>query len=270
MHPRSSRFVVRRWALPLLLGAFAVACASAPTKKRRDPADPGAEFFSEEVGATDPGLTPKVDPDSGAFGASERRAVDGGDGGSNDGGGTLTTLCDGPLHANDLHVSEIFVATRSGSNDEGEWVEIVNTRPCGLALKGVSVASPRGGAPSNRAVIAEDFVLPGHATFVVADSDDARRNNGLPGKVFTWNASDVLKNDGDTITINQGTLVIDTVTFPALASTTAGRSLAFPADCPESARADWKRWSLSFHSWTGALAALKGTPNATNDDVTCY
>ena len=115
--------------------------------------------------------------------------------------------------------------------------------------------------------IAEDYELAPLGTFIVADSADPAKNHNLPGKVFSWDATDVLKNDGDTVALKVGSTVIDTLTYPAFSNLEPGRTLSFPDDCAVAVRNDWLRWSLSFDAWK---PGFKGTPNATNDDVACY
>jgi hypothetical protein len=136
-------------------------------------------------------------------------------------------------------------------------------RDCWLDLTGVTVESPRGLATDSAADNA-GYQLAPHATFLAVDSFDST----LPGSIFFfWNASDVLKNDGDTVSVKQGSTTIDSLTYPAFDNLEVGRSIAFPSDCIPADRADWQRWSLSFSSWT---VGLFGTPNAPNDDVACY
>ncbi|CAN5836352.1 hypothetical protein BH11MYX4_BH11MYX4_27510 [soil metagenome] len=279
MLPRSRQLVASHWRALAVVGtgaAFLVACASsaapAGTKKKSNPVDPGDGYFDEDVVTTDDGLTPTSDPDSGAFGAAERPAPptkDGGavvDGGL-DGGPITKTYCDGPLKAGDLQIDELLLSSRAGSGDPGEWVEIRSMRTCWLKLKGLVVESPRGAVPANVVTIAEDYDLGPKDSFVVADSADPTKNNGLPGKVFGWESTDVLKNDGDTISVKLGPTVVDSLTYPAFSNLTAGRTLSFPADCPAAVRGDWARWSLSFAVWK---PGFKGTPNGANGDIACY
>ena len=287
MLPRSRRFdeldeldelerrVFSRVCVGFLMGALLAACASAApatgTKKKSTPVDPGDEYFDEDVTSSDDGLTPTNVPVSGAFGAAERPAPKDSGGptldGGTDGGPVTKTYCDGPLKAGDLQVDELLLSSRAGSSDAGEWVEIRSTRTCWLKLEGVTVDSPRGAAPANVLIISEDFELGPKEAFVVAGSADPLKNNALPGKVFAWDAVDVLKNDGDAINVKLGATVIDTLVYPAFSNLVAGRTLSFPSDCPTNVRGDWARWSLSFNVWK---PGFKGTPNRANDDVACF
>jgi hypothetical protein len=285
MSPRprflGSRSFARSLALLFTGVSFLAACASAPatsTKKKRTPVEPGDEFYADDPPA-EQGLSPTSNPDSGAFSpAAERPAPppapdkDAGgthvDAGAGDGGVVQPKVfCTGALAAGDLVVSEILINSRAGSGDDGEWIEIKNARTCWLDVKGLSIESPRGTTGTNAVTITENWELGPGATFVVADSADPAKNHGLPGKVFAWGAADVLKNDGDTVALKAGAVVVDTLTYPGFSNLEAGRTLAFPSDCPGNVRGDWARWSLTFDVYT---AGFKGTPNAANDDVACY
>jgi len=263
----------------LLLSSTLVACVAAkPSKRHTDPANP--DGFDLTDSPEEQPLGSDVVADSGAFGAPERpkpkdkdasttkpdaSVVD--DGGTKDGGVVVTrNYCTGALASGDLAITELMITARAGSADDGEWVEITSTRDCWLKLKGVAIESPRGATPDTT-TIDEDFELEPHGTFIVADSTDAALNHDLPGKVFAWNTTDVLKNSGDTVSVKSGAPVIDTLTYPAFSNLTPGRTIAFPDDCVASDRADWARWSRTFDSWT---AGFEGTPNATNGDVACY
>ena len=160
-----------------------------------------------------------------------------------------------------------MVSSRTGSGDQGEWVEVRNTRTCWLKLTNVTVESTRGQAAPDIATIAGDLELGPNGTFVVAGSADPAKNNGIPGAVYAWTTTDILKNDGDSIAVKAGATVVDEVTYPAFNNLTPGRALAFPADCAAADRTDWTRWSLTFDEFS---TGFKGTPNAANGDVACF
>lgn len=247
---------------------FLYACAArAPSKNERStPVDPGDEFGADGPVEPDP-LGFVVNEDSGAFGASSRpshkdASLD--EAGNLDGGPLPKTYCTGAIVAGDLAVVELQIASRTGALDNGEWVEIRSTRACWLKLDGVTVESPRASL-TNRAALAGELA-PG-TSIVVADSADPIANHGVGGFMAIWAATDVLKNDGDTISIKLGALVVDSLTYPAFSNLEPGRTVSFPSDCPASARSDWRRWSLSFHGYGGTF---EGTPNTPNDDITCF
>ena len=262
-----------------LAGALA-ACSAAPASKKL-PGDP--------VDYTDPNLDPPLDPpleagttndDGGAFDLGGRESNAGTDagggradagplvldagGGTKDAGGPV--LCAGALAAGDVKVVELMIASQSGVGDKGEWIELQSTRQCTLNLKGLRVESPRG-TGVDKAEVTADFLVPPNGIAVIAGSGLALDNHAVGSVAASFNATDVLKNDGDTVTVYAGvSTVIDTLTYPKF-TLFIGRSVAFPWDCAWSDRASWARWSWSFNKWNGAF---QGTPNDDNFDVACY
>jgi hypothetical protein len=275
MSHRSRFLSFRSLALLFTGAALLFACTAeqaVSTKTKRAPVEPGDEFYDDDIPSVDQGLAPTPNEDSGAFGASSRPSSGPKDGGvlvdAGDSGTVLPKVyCDGPLKAGDLAISELLITSRAGSGDDGEWVEIRSTRTCWLKVKGLTISSPRGVTAENSVEITGDVEIEPRGSFVVADTLDPAKNHGLEGKVFAWAATDVLKNDGDTIKLALGATVVDTLTYPAFSNLVAGRTLAFPDDCTWAVRPDWQRWSLTFNEWS---AGFKGTPNATNGDVACY
>ena len=271
----------RSWRSLVLVftgASFLLACTvgEAPNKKKKKklPFDPG-DYYDDEIPTVEQPLDPDgVNENSGAFGAGERPANPTPDGGrpdsstvQPDGGPQPKTYCGATLKAGDLAIVELMITSKAGSGDTGEWIEVQSTRDCWLELQGVAIESPRGAAAPNVATITDDFELEPHGTFVVAASSDPAKNHGIAGKVVAWEASDVLKNDGDTVTVKIGNITIDTLTYPAFNNLTPGRALSFPVDCAWSDRASWERWSLTF---TEFAPGFKGTPNADNADVACF
>lgn len=263
--------------------AFLFACATeqaAPKKRKKSPIDPGDEWYDDEIPTEEVPIEPTyVNEDSGAFQPAPGRPATGNkdaggpkvDGGTtNDGGVVTKTFCNAgaPIVAGDLAVVEILIASRTGSGDDGEWLEVQNTHSdCWLKLTGVTVESPRGLAQPNVATVADGTELAPLGTLIVADSADPAKNGGLAGSVFAFNAADVLKNDGDTLLIKSAGTTIDSVTYPGFSNIETGRTLSFPSDCKWTDRASWERWSLSFDSWS---AGKRGTPNKANADVACF
>jgi hypothetical protein len=265
-------------------GAAVLACSqAATTKKKRPVGDPSELPMDGEEDPFDPPTDPDNTNDAGSFGLTSRQN-DGGaktdagrpkppdpppDAGtaSDAGGGTGKTYCTGPMAAGDIKIVEIMIASRTGSGDDGEWVELESTKNCWLNLRGLKVESPRGTTGSDFVTFTTDFDLPPYGTFIVADSTDKAKNHNLPGVVFAFNSTDVFKNDGDTIKLSVGTTVIDTLTYPNFTNLEYGASVSFPIDCAWSDRSDWNRWSYSFYKWDGVHF---GSPNTENDDVACY
>lgn len=269
---------MRSLVLSLLLvvaGVGAVACSAAPGKKS-DGFDDVPSGYGDNSKPLDPPRNPdNVNEDGGAFDLGGRES----DAGMNpeqrddDGGSPMADAgpndnCTGSVGAGDFKIVEIMIASASGSGDKGEWVEFQSTRSCTLNAKGLTISSPRGNA-TDSVTIANDTFIPKYGTFIVANTTNGSINHGLPGTVFAFagDPADVLKNDGDTIAIKNGSVTVDTITYPAFTNLAAGKSVSFPWDCSWSDRSDWTRWSYSFATYGGTF---KGTPNDDNYDVACY
>jgi hypothetical protein len=183
-------------------------------------------------------------------------------------GGDDGAACPGSLSAGDLVIDELMIASQSGVGDHGEWVEVANTRDCALDLNGLFAEVPHGKG-STIASITSDLWLPPHGFFLIADSAEPAENHSLPGMLVTWGtgtSSDVLKNSGDTITLYTANVMVDMLTYPESAKLVDGASMAFPADCAPSLRAEFGNWQPSVASWTPGFF---GTPAASNNDVSC-
>jgi len=244
-----------------------------------DPLDPGFGGGDNERPLDPPRNPDSVNDDGGAFDLGGRQSDGTGDAGrpvdNTDAGapsvdsGAPSNVCPGAVGAGDFKIVEIMIASASGTGDKGEWVELQSTRSCTLNAKGLVITSPRG-ASSDTATVSGDLFVPAYGTFIVANTTNASLNHGLGSRVvaFTGEPADVLKNDGDTITVTNGGVTVDTLTYPKFANLVAGSSVSFPWDCAWSDRSDWSRWSYSFKTYGGG--AYKGTPNDDNYDVACY
>jgi hypothetical protein len=188
--------------------------------------------------------------------ASAGPTFDAGDGG----------VCTKPLGPGDLIIVELMIESTEGTGDHGEWFEVRSTLGCAVDLAGLE-GECASGAKVYSLQIAGDLWLPPHGSFVVADSMSAALNHDLPGVVTTWTGQpgDVLRNEGATVTLQLGSTVVDSITYPKL-KLTPGVSIAFPSDCALGLRSEWSVWQSSTASW---FPAFQGTPNAPNSDVEC-
>ena len=262
-----------RFWLPCVLAALA-ACAQASSgiETQRPGVDDRDEVGVDPYGEPTPEFVPNSEIDAGELDVPERPKPKPDGSALEPDGGTPTErdaapppACD-DLAAGSLVIVEILVKSIDGAGDKAEWVELENPRECVLQVPaGLRVLSPRG-TLVDVATVTTAFALPPHA-HVLAGGPDAPGHDAWP--TFRWTASDALKNSGDVIRVELGEtaapLVVDSVLYPQFNGLTAGRSVAFPSDCPAEARADFSNWSGSF-AQSGALTA---TPFAPNDDVTC-
>lgn len=174
--------------------------------------------------------------------------------------------CTPSLGAGDLVMDELMIQSVAGTGDYGEWLEVRSARQCALNLRGLH-GDATSGAKVRTFDIVDDSWLPAQGTFVVADSTNTALNHDIPGTVVAWGgrSGDVLRNKGGTVTLRINDVIIDSLTFPAIAPM-IGASLSFPSNCAEIRRSDWSAWQFSTASW---FPGFLGTPNAPNVDVLC-
>lgn len=287
--PRHARLARRAGGLLAGLLLVTSACSSATTRTSRAQATPGDDFYEEEplvepsepdsvnpngfqagerpAGAPDAAPPPPPPVDAAPPPADAARPDAGPPDASVDAGPPPKVYCP-PLVAGDLAITEFLISSRAGSGDNAEWVEITSRRSaCTLKLDGLVVESPKGAA-FDTATLPAGAELPPLGSFVVAGSLAGARALGLPEPVYAFERTDVLKNDGDRITVRAGTTVVDQLDYPGFSNVTPARSVAFPSNCPAAVRGDWGRWSLTFSTYAGG--AQRGTPGRDNVDVTCY
>ncbi len=272
----------RFWLANLTLTAATCSALFACSQSASATKHHGDDNVGDDFGATDDPTLPQprtpdhTNDDSGAFAPGGRPSG----GGTPDAGRAIDNpppADSGPVgfpacvgvQPGDVKVVEIMISSAAGSGDKGEWVELQSTRTdCVLDLSGLVISSPRGTSGGVDAVTINDgLTLQPNATFLVADSADVVTNHGLVMPLYSWSNSDVLKNDGDEIDVKLGTIVVDTLVYPNFSNLEIGASVSFPSDCAWSDRPDWARWSYSFDTYSSTLA---GTPNLSNDDVSCF
>jgi hypothetical protein len=174
--------------------------------------------------------------------------------------------CTQPLGAGDLLVDELMIESVDGAGDDGEWLEVESTAACAVNLRGLHGECPVG-AKVHTFDVSEDIWIPPGGTFLVADSADPAVNHYLPGLVLSWagQPGDVLRNEGGTVTLSDGSTLVVSLTWPAL-KPIVGASVELPADCPADDVDDFDEWQTSTSSW---FPGFFGTPNAPDTDVTC-
>lgn len=137
----------------------------------------------------------------------------------------------GTVAIGDLIVSEIMANGNGGNGDLGEWFEIANVSNKNLDLNGISITGKSSDTPI---VVSTSIpIKPGEAV-VFAPSADVTKNGGHTPTVTYTQSKFPLANDADTITINLGTTVIDTVSYDTTAAgkwpiVTQGKALQLSA-----------------------------------------
>ena len=219
---------------------------------------------------------PEAGTDAGGASDSSTGADSGASDAAKDSGGSTAPVCP-EMTAGTLIIVEIMIQSKSGNvgSDSGEWVELLNpSSTCAVELDDFSVSSPRG-ASADVALLADGYRVGPGETVIVADSLSTAANNGLTGQIYPWNASDVLVNSGDSVSVLRGTTTLDTFTYTSdSVKVVDGASLEYPSDCSiknVGTLGYWQSATADYGTITGCgvagTSSCMGTPNAGNLDV---
>jgi len=164
------------------------------------------------------------------------------------------------LAAGDLVVNEIMFDPGQVDGDFGEWIEIRNLRDAALDLEGVIVQDDDGAG----FVVEGSLPIAAGGVIVLGASDDTAANGGVPVD-YPYSIDAVkLGNEGDTVSIVAGGVIIDSFTwdeavFPVL----EGASLQLSAAVSDpGATDDVASWCLATATYG---AGDLGTPGAANE-----
>ena len=112
------------------------------------------------------------------------------------------------MGADALVISEIQFNPQAASDEDGEWIELTNTSDWNVDLRGITILDNA----SFHVISSESAViLKAYGTIVLARSDDFSLNGGIfPGYHY---GGLVLNNSGDTLTLADGDMILDQVSF---------------------------------------------------------
>jgi hypothetical protein len=168
--------------------------------------------------------------------------------------------------SDNMMITEIMVASQSGSGDLGEWFEVRNLGSCPIDLSGLVIESPTaGGTPVTHTVSGGLLTAGGY--FLFAQSGDPAENHGLsPDYAYGSGTSGVVfNNGGDELILSLGGTEIDRVAWGSTDYTPgAARQLTrgFSGD----------NFGLNGSGWCDATelyseaggSSFRGTPGARN------
>ncbi|AKF06623.1 lamin tail domain-containing protein [Sandaracinus amylolyticus] len=166
-----------------------------------------------------------------------------------------------PPTATNLAIVEVMIRTETGTEDRGEWIELLNAGDCLVDLGGLVISSP----PATYTIPA-GHVLPAGARFVLAQSTVAAENRGLVYDLSYTGSGIVLDNSGDTLELIAGGTTIDSVTWTS-ATSVLKYSTEFPDSRPIAENASMSNWCPASMSATYSSTAggpYYGTPGAPN------
>ncbi len=163
--------------------------------------------------------------------------------------------------ATTLAITEIMIASSSGSGDRGEWFEVLSSATCAMDLTGLVIESVAGaGAPVMHTVTSG--MIPAGGYFVLAMSAVAAENHGLAHD-YVYGVTIAFANGGGTLRLRLGATVIDEITWPS-GGFTYSSARQFPAGAALDMNGDWPMWcdATSVYSMMGG--SFRGTPGMAN------
>ncbi|WP_236605796.1 lamin tail domain-containing protein [Sandaracinus amylolyticus] len=166
-----------------------------------------------------------------------------------------------PPTATNLAIVELMIRTETGTEDRGEWIELLNAGDCLIDLGGLEISSP----PATYTIPAGHLLEPGER-FVLAQSTVAAENRGLVYDLSYTGSNIVLDNNGDTLALIAGGTTIDSITWSS-AIVPEKYSFEFPDTRPIAQNASLGNWcqaSISNIYSNTAGGPYYGTPGAPN------
>ena len=176
------------------------------------------------------------------------------------------------IEPGDLVITEIMKAPRAIGNDLGQWFEIQNVSGGDIVLNGLVIENDNGTFTVEGA---DDIVVASNAFFVFGINDDPNTNGGVDVDL-TWGEIS-LNSDADSISLNVGDTVIDSVEFNN-ESFPSDTGFAFQLDAAldqdlDTANDDGASWCNTTASYdNGVNYGTPGEPNLPCDDggITIY
>lgn len=160
-----------------------------------------------------------------------------------------------------LAITEVMIASISGSGDRGEWFEVVSTATCAMDLTGLVIESVAGvGAPVMHTVTSA--TIPAGDHFVFAMSAVAAENHGLAHD-YVYGSTISFANGGGTLRLRVGATVVDEVSWPSGGFTYAS-ARQFPAGAALDTNGTWAFWCDATNVYSSMGGTFLGTPGMAN------
>lgn len=166
----------------------------------------------------------------------------------------------GPPLAGALVITELMPNPAATTDDDGEWIELVNVGTAPVDLEGCVLYDDANdedvvntGAP---------LVVPPGGVVVFAKVADIGQNGGVPGVAYAFGGSFSLTNTGDAVRLECDGAVIDEVVYLETWPFAAGAAMQLDAAADDAAAND------ALASWCAATAVYGagdlGTPGQAN------
>lgn len=159
----------------------------------------------------------------------------------------------------DLVFSELMVRAKSGTGDDGEWIELTNVSKASIDLEGLALVY-KGGTSVKLTGKGKPLTVKPGARFVIGRSTNAAKNFGA--KIDYVQTQVAMSNSGATLDIKLGKVVIDAVKYTK-SSVTLGVALQLSlSKIDAKSNDDIKSWCLATKGY--GTSGLKGTPGTEN------
>ena len=264
---------VRPWRIGLAIAPLLAACAIGGTVAL--PTD-GGQSTDGGQNARDAGSEPARDAGSDDGGSSVIDARGPVDAGGEDGGESVitdaaptpvdggTAVCRPVLGS--LAIVELMIASTAGSDDRGEWFEVLNTTTCDIDLAGLIISSPTSSGTAREHVVTAGVVRAGQP-YVFALSGIVDENHGLAADYVYGEGGGyyevILNNGDDNLELRLGAELINRVAWTSGTYTT-GHAKQFPNGLPPNTNETWGSWCDATTIYSSSGGTFYGTPGGPN------
>lgn len=166
----------------------------------------------------------------------------------------------GPPAAGGLVITELMPNPAATTDDDGEWIELVNVGAAAVDLEGCVLYD--GANDEDVVNTGAALVVPPGGVVVFAKVADVAQNGGVPGVAYAFGGSFSLTNTGDAVRLECDGAVIDEVVYLETWPFAAGAAMQLDAAAHDAAAND------ALASWCTATAVYGagdlGTPGQAN------
>jgi len=164
-------------------------------------------------------------------------------------------------------ITEVMVASVSGSRDRGEWFELHNPGDCEAVLNGLTISSPTSSGTLRTHTIV-DLRIPARGFVTLGQSLNPAEHHGA-GLDYAYGTGSrsteiVFSNSSDSLRIASGDTTIDEVSWTG-SGFTYSKSRQYPSESSPADRATWGNWCDSTMIFSMEGGTFYGTPGAPND-----
>lgn len=164
-------------------------------------------------------------------------------------------------------ITEVMIASVSGSRDRGEWFEVHNPGDCEANLSGLTVSSPTStGTLRTHTIAGLRIPAGGFVTLGQSLNPTEHHGAGIDYAYGTGSRSTeiVFSNGSDSLRLAAGDTTIDEVSWGS-SGFSYSKSRQFPSGGSPLDRATWSEWCDSTMVFSMEGGTFYGTPGSAND-----